>query len=98
MQTAAYNVSLYHTRENDVFCLKKEKSMEIVHKTMLKPLSGSHTGISTVRRKRSMSLLLPSHMLYSEPAPSSAEVSNSSAQDRSDSFFVGLTHSPTPAM
>src|SRR5205814_1240494 len=42
--------------------------------------------------------LPPSRTLYSKPASPSAEVSNSSAQDHGDPFFIELTHPPTPAI
>ena len=97
MQTAAYNVSLYHTREGHAFYPEADEPAENVHKTTLEPPSGSHTETPTIRCKRSMSPLPPSRTPYSKPAPPSAEVSNGSAQDLGGPFFVGLTHPPTPA-
>jgi len=97
MQTAAYNVSLYHTKESNALYPEAEESIENVYKPVLESPSGSHTEITTIRLKRSTSLLPPSHMPYSEPATPSVEVANISAQDLGGLFIVGLTHPPTPA-
>ena len=97
MQTAAYNVSLYHTGESNAFYPDEEEPAENVHKTTLEPLSGSHMGAPTIRRKASMSPFPPSRTSYSEPAPPTAEMSKGSTQDLGGPFFVGLIHSPTPA-
>ena len=96
MQTAAYKVFFYHLRENDSFYLEEENPVENVHKTTLEQPFEAHSRTPTIQRTRSMFRLLSTRTPYSEPAPLSAEVSNSSSQDRGDPFFVGLTHRPTP--
>jgi len=96
MQTAAYNVSLYHAKESNALYPDAEELIDNVHKATLELPSGSHTEIPTIRRKRSTSPLPPSRTPYSKPASPSAEVANISAQDFGGPFFIGLTHPLTP--
>ena len=48
MQTAAYNISLYHAKESNALYPEAEEPIENVHKATLEPPSGSHTEILTI--------------------------------------------------
>ena len=97
MQTAAYNVSIYHHQEeDDYYHYPEDEVTENVHKMTLKPPSDKPQRSRPLERKRSTSPLPPSRTPYSEPAPPSAEISTTSSEDRGGAHFVSLTYAPTP--